>query len=107
MTTNRHVAQRQCRRRAGACSRIRRSVAALGRFRGGSPWLKSPRTGHGRRLPRALIALAAVLAFEAHPETGGTFMVGRRNVETNGPGVATRIGDARTLPLHRGVLLRF
>jgi hypothetical protein len=100
MTTNRHVAQRQCQR-SGACDNVRRSVAALGRFREG-PWLNGPRTGFGRRFARALIALAAVLAFEAHPETGGTFMVGACKLETIGPGVVTGIVDARTVLLDGG-----
>jgi len=102
MTMSRDAARAQRRRRSGACSRVRRSVAALGRFRGGSPWLNSPRTGHGRRLARALIALAAGLAFEAHPETGGTFMVGACKLDTIGPGVVTGIVDARTVLLDGG-----
>jgi hypothetical protein len=81
--------------------RIRRSVAALGRFRGG-PWLNSPRTGHCRRLGRALIALAAVLPLEAHPEDGGTFMLGACKLETIGPGIVTGIVDARTVLLDGG-----
>ena len=64
--------------------------------------MNSPRTGHGRRFARALIALAAVLAFEAHAETGGTFMVGACKLETVGPGVVTGMVDARTLLLDGG-----
>jgi len=64
--------------------------------------LNSPRTGHGRRFARALIALAAVLAFEAHAETGGTFMVGACKLEMVGPGVVTGMVDARTLLLDGG-----
>jgi hypothetical protein len=101
MTMNRDAARAQRRRRSGACSRIRRSVAALGRFRE-DPWLKGPRTGQGRRLARALIALAAVFPLEAHSEDGGTFMVGACKLETIGPGVVTGIVDARTLLLDGG-----
>jgi endonuclease YncB( thermonuclease family) len=101
MTMNRDGARGQHWRRAGACGSIRRSVAALGRFREG-PWLNSPRTGHGRRFARALIALAAVFAFEAHPETSGTFMVGACKLDTIGPGVVTGIVDARTVLLDGG-----
>jgi endonuclease YncB( thermonuclease family) len=84
-----------------ACDNVRRSVAALGRFREG-PWLNSPRTGHGRRFARALIALAAVFPFEAHPETSGTFMVGACKLDTIGPGVVTGVVDARTVLLDGG-----
>src|SRR5947209_17746715 len=88
-------------RRIRRIRRIRRSVAALGRFRGG-PWLNSPRTGHCRRLGRALIALAAFLPLEAHPEDGGTFMAGACKLETIGPGVVTGVVDAHTLQLEGG-----
>jgi endonuclease YncB( thermonuclease family) len=83
-------------------ARIRRSVAALRRFRDGSPWLKCPRTGQGRWLARALIALAAFLPLEAHPEDGGTFMAGACKLETIGPGVVAGVVDARTLQLDGG-----
>jgi endonuclease YncB( thermonuclease family) len=64
--------------------------------------VKSPRTGFGRRLARALIALAAVFALEAHPENGGTFMVGACKLDTIGSGVVTGIVDARTVLLDGG-----
>jgi len=63
--------------------------------------VNSPRTGHGRRLARALIALGAVLPLEAHPEDG-TFMAGACKFETIGPGVVTGVVDARTLLLDGG-----
>src|SRR5260370_34418828 len=94
--------QRQCERRCGACQCIRRSVAALGRFRDGSPWLNSPRTGFGRRLARAVMALAAGFALEAHSEDGGTFMVGACKLATIGPGIVTGLVDARTGVPHGG-----
>jgi hypothetical protein len=78
------------------CGCIRRSVAALRRFRDGSPWLNRPRTGHGR-FARALIALAAIFPREAHPEDGGKFMVGACKLETIGPGIVTGVVDARTV----------
>ncbi len=63
--------------------------------------MNSPRTGHGRRLARALIVLGAVLPLEAHPEDG-TFMAGACKFETIGPGVVTGVVDARTLLLDGG-----
>jgi hypothetical protein len=47
-------------------------------------------------------ALAAVFALEAHPEDGGTFMVGACKLDTIGPGVVTGIGDRRTVLLDGG-----
>src|SRR5207248_10917894 len=78
------------------------SVAALHRFRDRSTWLKCPRTGLACRLARALVALAAALPLEAHPEPGGTFMVGACKLETIGPGAITAIVDGRTLLLDGG-----
>ena len=63
--------------------------------------MNCPRTGL-RRLPRALIALAAIFPFEAHPEDGGTFMVGACRLETIGPGIVTGVTDARTVLLDGG-----
>src|SRR5947208_2029859 len=80
----------------------RRSVAALHRFRDRSTWLKCPRTGLACRLARALVAPAAALPLEAHPEPGGTFMVGACKLETIGPGAITAIVDGRTLLLDGG-----
>src|ERR1051326_587417 len=85
------------RRRPGA----RRNIAALRRFRGG-PCVNGPRTGCFGRIVRVLAALAAALPLEAHPEDGGTFMVGACKFETIGPGVVAGIVDARTLLLEGG-----
>jgi Staphylococcal nuclease homologue len=64
--------------------------------------VNSPRTGCFGRIVRVLTALAAALPLEAHPEDGGTFMVGACKFETIGPGAVAGIVDARTLLLEGG-----
>jgi endonuclease YncB( thermonuclease family) len=55
---------------------------------------------------RAVFALAAALPLEAHPESGGTWMVGACKLETIGPGVVAGVADARTLVLAGGRQVR-
>jgi hypothetical protein len=49
-----------------------------------------------------LIALAAIFPLEAHPEDGGTFMVGGCRLETIGRGIVTGVTDGRTVLLDGG-----